>query len=281
MEELSRASASIGLCFAAHSQFCMNHIQLNGSQKQKERYLPRLISGASVGALAVSEVQAGGDLASMRTKARAVHGGYILDGYKVCVTNGRDADIIIVYARTGPHGISGGITAFLVDTDSRGFSYLRKEHGLGSSANACLFSSVFVPHENVIGSINRGLEILVKGVTLGRLVLSSGPLALMQAVLDMVSPLMLTRRFSNTQAVSSAYVEGLVAGIYTKLQASRGYTYSTANMVDDDGLICPQDCAGALSHSTESAAKCALDAIEILGEIGCSENGLSYRLLRE
>ncbi|KAM4066857.1 acyl-CoA dehydrogenase, middle domain-containing protein [Hirsutella rhossiliensis] len=280
MEEISRASASIGLCFAAHSQFCVNHIQLNGSQKQKEKYLPRLISGTSIGALAVSEPQAADDLVNMRTRARAVDGGYLLDGSKAWVTNGRDADTIVVYAKTGPCGISGGITAFLVETDSRGFSCLRREHSTGSSTSA-LFSSVFVPCENVLGRVNRGLEILVKGITLGRLVLSSGPLGIMQAVLDMALPLMHTRNPFNMPTARSEFVEGLVAGIYTKLQTSRAYTHSTAKEVDTNGPSCPQDCTGAFSHSTASLAKCTLDAVELVGEIGCSGNIHSSRLLRE
>ncbi|KAM0561163.1 hypothetical protein ACHAPJ_003667 [Fusarium lateritium] len=284
MEELSRASGSIGLSYAAHSQLCVNQLQLNGSPEQKQKYLPGLIAGTSVGALAMSESGAGSDVVSMRTTAKAVDGGYVLNGSKMWITNGPDADVIVVYAKTEPEKASKGITAFLVDTKSEGFSCARKLDKMGmrgSNTGELMFDGVFVPTENILGKVNGGVRVLMEGLDLERLVLSAGPLGIMQAALDVALPFTHQRKQFGQPIAHNQFLQGKLADMYTKLQASRAYTYTTAKAVDEHGLIRTQDCAGAILYAAERATECTLDCIQLLGGMGYVEEMPASRLLRD
>ncbi|EXL51299.1 isovaleryl-CoA dehydrogenase [Fusarium oxysporum f. sp. radicis-lycopersici 26381] len=284
MEELSRASGSIGLSYAAHSQLCVNQLQLNGSPEQKKKYLPGLIAGTSVGALAMSESGAGSDVVSMRTTAKAVDGGYVLNGSKMWITNGPDADVIVVYAKTEPEKASKGITAFIVDTKSEGFSCARKLDKMGmrgSNTGELMFDGVFVPTENILGKVNGGVRVLMEGLDLERLVLSAGPLGIMQASLDVALPFTHQRKQFSQPIAHNQLLQGKLADMYTKLQASRAYTYTTAKAVDDNGLIRTQDCAGAILYAAERATECTLDCIQLLGGMGYVEEMPASRLLRD
>jgi len=284
MEEISRASGSIGLSYAAHSQLCVNQLQLNGTPAQKQRYLPGLIAGTSVGALAMSEASSGSDVVSMRTVAKRVDGGYALSGSKMWITNGPDADVVVVYAKTEPDKASRGITAFLVETKSEGFSCTRKLDKMGmrgSNTGELVFDGVFVPDENVLGAVDGGVRVLMEGLDLERLVLSAGPLGLMQAALDVALPFAHTRRQFGSPIGHFQFVQGKLADMYTKLQAARSYTYATARAVDEEGTIRTQDCAGAILYAGERATECALDCIQVLGGMGYVEEMPASRLLRE
>ncbi|KAI0011357.1 acyl-CoA dehydrogenase NM domain-like protein [Xylariaceae sp. FL0662B] len=284
MEELSRASGSIALSYAAHSQLCVNQLQLNGSPAQKQKFLPGLIAGTKVGALAMSESGAGSDVVSMRTAARKVDGGYILDGTKMWITNGPDADVVVVYAKTEPDRGPKGITAFLVQKDFKGFSCARKLDKMGmrgSNTGELVFDGVFVPEENVLGKINGGVRVLMEGLDLERLVLSAGPLGLMQAALDVALPFTHQRKQFGAPIAHNQFVQGKLADMYTKLQASRAYTYSTARAVDENGDIKTQDCAGSILYAAERATECSLDCIQLLGGMGYVEEMPASRLLRD
>jgi isovaleryl-CoA dehydrogenase len=284
MEQLSRASGSIGLSYAAHSQLCVNQLQLNGSPEQKAKYLPGLISGEQIGALAMSESGAGSDVVSMRMTAKKVEGGYKLNGSKMWITNGPDAHLIVVYAKTEPEKASKGITAFLVQTDYKGFSCARKLDKMGmrgSNTGELMFEDVFVPEENVLGTVNGGVKVLMEGLDLERLVLSSGPLGIMQAALDVALPFSHQRKQFGQPIAHNQLIQGKLADMYTKLQASRAYTYTTAKAVDEQGLIRTQDCAGAILYAAERATECTLDAIQLLGGMGYVEEMPASRLLRE
>lgn len=284
MEELSRASGSIALSYAAHSQLCVNQLQLNGNKEQKEKYLPGLIEGTKIGALAMSESGSGSDVVSMRTTAKEVDGGYLLNGTKMWITNGPDADVVVVYAKTVPDGGSKGITAFIIDTKTEGFSCARKLDKMGmrgSNTGELVFENVFVPKENVLGKVNGGVRVLMEGLDLERLVLSAGPLGLMQAALDVALPYAHTRKQFGTPIGQFQFMQGKLADMYTKLQASRAYTYTTARQVDEHGLIRTQDCAGAILYAAERATECALDCIQVLGGMGYVEEMPASRILRD
>jgi isovaleryl-CoA dehydrogenase len=284
MEELSRASGSIALSYAAHSQLCVNQLQLNGNPDQKKRYLPGLIAGTSVGALAMSESGSGSDVVSMRTTASKVDGGYLINGSKMWITNGPDADVIVVYAKTEPTKGSKGMTAFIVETAQEGFSCARKLDKMGmrgSNTGELNFDNVFVPEENVLGKVNGGVRVLMEGLDLERLVLSAGPLGLMQASLDVALPFSHQRKQFGQPIAHNQLIQGKLADMYTKLQASRSYTYATARAVDENGLIRTQDCAGAILYAAERATECALDCIQLLGGMGYVEEMPASRLLRE
>ncbi|KAK1768704.1 isovaleryl-CoA dehydrogenase [Phialemonium atrogriseum] len=284
MEELSRASGSVALSYAAHSQLCVNQLQLNGSADQKRRYLPGLIAGEKVGALAMSESGSGSDVVSMRTWAREVDGGYVLNGTKMWITNGPDADVVVVYAKTDRDAGSKGITAFLVETKSEGFSCARKLDKMGmrgSNTGELVFENVFVPAENILGKVNGGVRVLMEGLDLERLVLSAGPLGLMQAALDVALPYAHTRKQFGTPIGQFQFMQGKLADMYTKLQASRAYTYTTAKTVDEEGTIRTQDCAGAILYAAERATECALDCIQVLGGMGYVEEMPASRILRD
>ena len=284
MEEISRASGSIGLSYAAHSQLCVNQFQLNGTKEQKAKYLPGLISGDKIGALAMSESGAGSDVVSMKTTAKEHKGGYLLNGTKMWITNGPDADYIIVYAKTAPDAGSKGITAFIVETKTDGFSVSRKLDKMGmrgSNTGELVFEDVFVPKENVLGAVNRGVKVLMEGLDIERLVLSAGPLGLMQAAMDITLPFTHQRKQFGQPIAHNQLVQGKLADMYTKLQASRTYTMATAKQVDEEGIIRTQDCAGAILYAAERATEVALDSIQLLGGMGYTEEMPASRILRD
>ncbi|KAJ5609664.1 hypothetical protein N7528_010231 [Penicillium herquei] len=290
MEEISRASGSIGLSYAAHSQLCVNQLSLNGNEKQKERFLPGLLSGDKIGALAMSEHSAGSDVVSMKTTAKEVDGGWVLNGTKMWITNGPEADYIVVYAKTEPTKGSKGITAFVVEKTFEGFSCAQKLDKLGmrgSNTGELVFDNVFVPRENLLGEINRGVKVLMEGLDLERLVLSAGPLGIMQAALDLVLPYTHTRKQFGTPIAHNQLIQGKLADMYTKLAASRAYTYATARQVDNGAaapeplVIRTQDCAGAILYAAERATECALDAIQLMGGNGYINEISAGRLLRD
>ncbi|KAK2754376.1 hypothetical protein FQN54_007020 [Arachnomyces sp. PD_36] len=294
LEELSRASGSIGLSYAAHSQLCVNQLSLHGTPEQKEKFLPGLISGEKVGALAMSEHSAGSDVVSMKTTAKAVDGGWRLNGTKMWITNGPDADFIVVYAKTEPELGSKGISTFVVEKDFKGFSCARKLDKLGmrgSNTGELIFDDVFVPKENLIGELNTGVKVLMTGLDLERLVLSAGPLGIMQAALDLVLPYTHTRKQFNTPIAHNQLIQGKLADMYTKLAASRSYTYATAraidasaspdSSIDSKDAIKTQDCAGAILYAAERATECALDGIQLMGGNGYVNEIAAGRLLRD
>ncbi|KAJ5804160.1 uncharacterized protein N7518_000463 [Penicillium psychrosexuale] len=290
MEEISRASGSIGLSYAAHSQLCVNQLSLNGSTEQKERILPGLLSGEKVGALAMSEHSAGSDVVSMKTTAKEVDGGWLLNGTKMWITNGPDADYIVVYAKTEPELGSKGITAFIVEKTFKGFLCARKLDKLGmrgSNTGELIFEDVFVPRENVLGELNRGVRVLMEGLDLERLVLSAGPLGIMQAALDLVLPYTHMRKQFGAPIAHNQLVQGKLADMYTKLAASRAYTYATARQVDNAAVepgemaVRTHDCAGAILYAAERATECTLDAIQLMGGTGYINEIPAGRLLRD
>ncbi len=284
LEEISRASGSIGLSYAAHSQLCVNQLCLNGNEEQQKRILPGLISGEKVGALAMSEHSAGSDVVSMKTTAKKVDGGYQLNWTKMWITNGPDADYIVVYAKTAPEKKSRGITAFIVEKGFKGFSCARKLDKLGmrgSNTGELVFEDVLVPPENVLCEVNAGVTVLMEGLDLERLVLSSGPLGIMQACLDLVLPYTHTRKQFDTPIAHNQLIQGKLADMYTKLQAARAYTYTTARTIDEEGIIRTQDCAGAILYAAERATECGLDAIQLMGGNGYVNEIPAGRLLRD
>jgi isovaleryl-CoA dehydrogenase len=284
MEELSRASASIALSYAAHSQLCMNQLSLNGTTDQKERFLPGLTAGELIGALAMSEHSAGSDVVSMKTTATKNGDGYVLNGTKMWITNGPDADVIVVYAKTEPFKGSKGITAFLVEKSFSGFSCARKLDKLGmrgSNTGELVFEDVYVPSENILGKLNGGVKVLMEGLDLERLVLSAGPLGIMQACLDVVLPYTHQRKQFGTPIAHNQLVQGKLADMYVALQTARAYTYSTAELVDQGRPISSKDCAGAILYAAENGSKCALDAIQLLGGMGYMNEMPVGRLLRD
>ncbi|KAF7712188.1 Acyl-CoA dehydrogenase [Penicillium ucsense] len=290
MEEISRASGSIGLSYAAHSQLCVNQLSLNGSSEQKERFLPGLLSGEKVGALAMSEHSAGSDVVSMKTTAKEVDGGWVLNGTKMWITNGPDADYIVVYAKTEPEKGSKGITAFVVEKSFKGFSCARKLDKLGmrgSNTGELIFEDVFVPRENLLGEVNKGVRVLMEGLDLERLVLSAGPLGIMQACLDLALPYTHMRKQFGTPIAHNQLIQGKLADMYTKLAASRAYTYATAREIDNGAAspnpmtIRTQDCAGAILYAAERATECSLDAIQLMGGNGYINEIAAGRLLRD
>lgn len=284
MEEISRASGSIGLSYAAHSQLCINQLSLNGTAEQKAKYLPGLISGEKIGALAMSEHSAGSDVVSMKTTAKAVDGGYLLEGTKMWITNGPDAHHVVVYAKTKPSKASKGITAFIVDSDTEGFSVARKldKFGMrGSNTGELVFDNVFVPSENVLGELNRGVKVLMEGLDIERLVLSAGPIGIMQSALDLVLPYTHARTQFGTPIAQNQLIQGKLADMYTKSRASSAYTYGTAKAIDEGGAIRTQDCAGSILYAAERAEECALDAIQLMGGMGYMNEVPAGRLLRD
>ncbi|KAI4731483.1 acyl-CoA dehydrogenase NM domain-like protein [Aureobasidium sp. EXF-10728] len=287
MEELSRASGSIGLSYAAHSQLCVNQLMLNGNTDQKQRFLPDLIAGKKVGALAMSEVSAGSDVVSMKTTAKEVDGGYLLNGTKFWITNGPDADTMVVYAKTVPDAGSKGITAFIVDTTAKGFSCARKLDKLGmrgSNTGEIILEDVFVPTENVLGEVNKGVRVLMEGLDLERLVLSAGPLGLMKAALDVTLPYVHERKQFGQPIGTNQFMHGKLADMYTKYMASSAFTYSVAAAIDNDpdnAQIKTQDCAGAILYAAERATECGMDAIQCMGGMGYMSEIAAGRIMRD
>ncbi|RVD82440.1 uncharacterized protein DFL_006867 [Arthrobotrys flagrans] len=283
LEELSRASGSIGLSYAAHSQLCVNQLSLHGTPDQKSRFLPGLISGTKIGALAMSEHSAGSDVVSMKTTATKSDGGWLLNGTKMWITNGPDADFVVVYAKTEPGAGSKGITAMVVEKTFEGFSCARKldKFGMrGSNTGELIFEDVFIPRENQLGPTNGGVKVLMSGLDLERLVLSAGPIGIMQAAMDLVLPYTHTRKQFGTPIAEFQLMQGKLADMYTKLAASRAYTYATAKTVDE-GIIETRDCAGAILYAAERATEVALDAVQCLGGNGYINEISAGRLVRD
>ena len=289
MEEISKASGSIGLSYAAHSQLCINQLCLNGTMEQKERLLPNLVSGKRVGALAMSEHSAGSDVVSMKTTAKESDGGYLINGSKMWITNGPDAHDIVVYAKTEPEKGSKGITAFVVDSTAKGFSCTKKLDKLGmrgSNTGELVFEDVFVPRANMLGEVNRGVRVLMEGLDIERLVLSAGPLGIMGAALELVLPYTHTRKQFGTPIAHNQLIQAKLADMYTKYRASSAYTYSVAQRLDNnhaspENRPDTKDCAGAILYAAERATECALDAIQLMGGTGYVNELPAGRLLRD
>ncbi len=283
MEEISRASASVGLSYGAHSNLCVNQIRRNGNAGQKKRYLSKLIDGTHVGALAMSEPGAGSDVVSMKLKAEKKGDRYILNGNKMWITNGPDADVLVVYAKTDPAAGSKGITAFLIEKSFKGFSTAQKLDKLGMrGSNTCelVFRDCEVPEENVLGEVGRGVRVLMSGLDYERAVLAAGPLGIMQAALDVALPYVHERKQFDQPIGSFQLVQGKLADMYTTLNASRAYVYAVAKACDR-GQTTRKDAAGAILFAAESATKVALDAIQLLGGNGYINDYPTGRLLRD
>ncbi|KAK8946470.1 hypothetical protein KSP39_PZI007245 [Platanthera zijinensis] len=283
MEEISRASGSIGLSYGAHSNLCINQLVRNGNPTQKQKYLPKLISGEHVGALAMSEPNAGSDVVSMKCKADRVDGGYIINGNKMWCTNGPTAQTLVVYAKTDINAGSKGITAFIIEKDMQGFSTAQKLDKLGMrGSDTCelVFENCFVPQENVLGYEGKGVYVMMSGLDLERLVLAAGPLGLMQACLDVVLPYVREREQFGRPIGEFQLIQGKIANMYTALQSSRAFLYSVARECDN-GKIDRKDCAGVILLAAENATQVALQAIQCLGGNGYVNEYPTGRLLRD
>ncbi|MBK6279463.1 MAG: isovaleryl-CoA dehydrogenase [Gammaproteobacteria bacterium] len=283
MEEVSRASAAVGLSYGAHSNLCVNQIHRNGSEAQKSRYLPQLVSGEHVGALAMSEPNAGSDVVSMRLRAEKRGDRYVLNGNKMWITNGPDASVYVIYARTDPAAGSRGITAFIVERDFPGFSRAQKLDKLGMrGSNTCelVFEDCQVPAGNVLGRENGGVAVLMSGLDYERVVLSGGPVGIMQACLDVVVPYMHERKQFGQSIGEFQLVQGKIADMYAALNASRAYLYAVAKACDRNETA-RKDAAAVILYTAEAATKAALDAIQILGGNGYINDYPTGRLLRD
>jgi len=270
MEEISRASASVGLSYGAHSNLCVNQIRKNGSLEQKRKYLPKLCSGEHIGALAMSEPNAGSDVVSLALQARKKGDHYVLNGNKMWITNGPDADTYVIYAKTDANAGSRGITAFIVERASAGFSQAQKLDKLGMrGSNTCelIFEDCEVPEENILGMENQGVRVLMSGLDYERVVLSGGPVGIMQACLDLILPCIHDRKQFGQSIGEFQLIQGKVADIYTELNASRAYLYSVAKACDR-GEATRKDAAAVILYTAERATQIALQAIQILGGNG-------------
>jgi len=283
MEEISRASASVGLSYGAHSNLCINQLSRNGSDAQKRRYLPKLISGEHIGALAMSEPGSGSDVVSMRTRADKKGDRYVLNGNKMWITNGSDADTLVVYAKTDPAAGSKGITAFIVENGFPGFSTAQKLDKIGMRAShTCelVFQDCEVPEANVLGQINKGVKVLMSGLDYERLVLSGGPLGIMQACLDVVIPYLHERKQFGQPIGEFQLMQGKLADMYTTLNACRAYVYAVAK-ASDRGETTRKDAAGAILYAAERATWMAGEAIQALGGNGYINEYPTGRLWRD
>jgi isovaleryl-CoA dehydrogenase len=283
MEELSRASAAVGLAYGAHSNLCVNQISRNGSEAQKRRYLPKLVSGEHVGALAMSEPGAGSDVVSMKLRADRRGDRFVLNGNKMWITNGPHADVLVVYAKTDPEGGPRGITAFIVEKGFPGFSTAQKLDKLGMrGSDTCelIFEGCEVPVENVLGSIGRGVNVLMSGLDYERAVLAGGPLGIMQACLDVVLPYVHERKQFGQAIGEFQLMQGKLADMYSTLSACRAYVYAVATACSQ-GKTTRKDAAGAILYASERATRMALDAIQCLGGNGYINEYPTGRLLRD
>jgi isovaleryl-CoA dehydrogenase len=283
MEEISRASGSVGLSYGAMSNLCLNQIQKNGNEDQKSRYLPKLCAGEHVGALAMSEANAGSDVVSMKLNARREGDRYILNGTKMWITNGPDADVYVIYAKTDPAAGSRGITAFIVERDFPGFSRSPKLDKLGMrGSNTCelVFEDCEVPAENVMRGEGTGVEILMSGLDYERTVLSGGPVGIMQACIDEVLPYLHTRQQFGKAIGEFQLMQGKLADMYADLNACRAYLYAVAAACDR-GEETRQDCAAVILYTAEKATQVALEAIQALGGYGYTNESNAGRLLRD
>jgi isovaleryl-CoA dehydrogenase len=283
MEEISRASASVGLSYGAHSNLCVNQIHRNGTAEQKLRYLPKLVSGEHVGALAMSEPGAGSDIVNMQTRAERRGDHYVLDGDKMWVTNGPDANVVIVYAKTAPAAGSHGITAFIVQGDFEGFHATPKFDKLGMrGSNTCelVFQNCVIPAENVLGWPERGVNVLMSGLDFERTVLAGGPLGIMRACMDVVLPYVHDRKQFGRSIGEFEIMQGKLADMYTAMSAARAYVYAVAKACDN-GRASRKDAAGAILFAAERATAMALEAIQCLGGNGYMNEYPTGRLLRD
>jgi len=283
MEEVSRASASVGLSYGAHSNLCVNQINLNGTEEQRRRYLPKLVSGEHLGALAMSEPGAGSDVVSMKLRAEKRGDRYILNGTKLWITNAHYAETMVVYAKTDPEAGPKGITAFIVQRDFRGFRAAQKLDKLGmrgSPTSELVFEDCEVPEENVLGHVNGGVRVLMSGLDYERAVLAAGPIGILQACLDLVVPYIHDRRQFGQAIGEFQFIQGKVADMYTALNAARAYVYAVARACDR-GKGSRKDAAGAILFAAEAATKASLDAIQILGGNGYINDYPAGRLLRD
>ena len=282
MEEISRASASVGLSYGAFSNLCVNQICRNGSEAQKQQYLPKLIAGEWIGALAMSEPGSGSDVVSMQMKAEKQGDQYILNGTKMWITNGPDADVIIVYAKTDPNAGSKGITAFIVER-SFGFTTAQKLDKLGmrgSNTGELVFNNVAVPEENILGEVNRGAAVLMSGLDYERAVLAAGPTGIMQACMDVVVPYVHERKQFGQSIGEFELMQGKLADMYTTMNATKAYVYAVGKACDR-GETTRKDAAGAILYAAEKATWMALEAIQALGGNGYTSEYPTGRLLRD
>lgn len=287
MEEISRASAAVGLSYGAHSNLCVNQIYLNGTPSQKKRYLPKLITGEHVGALAMSESNSGSDVVSMQLQARQQGDHYILDGTKMWITNGPEADVLVVYAKTNKtsqdHPDSKCITAFIIEKHFKGFSTAQKLDKLGMrGSNTCelVFEQCEVPAENILGELNQGTRVLMSGLDYERTILAAGPVGIMQACLDVVLPYVHERRQFNQAIGEFQFIQGKLADMYTELNASRSYLYAVARACDNH-QVSRKDAASVILYTAEKATQMALQAIQTLGGNGYINEYPTGRLLRD
>ena len=283
MEEISRASASVGLSYGAHSNLCVNQLVINGSDEQKHRYLPKLISGEHVGALAMSESGAGSDVVGMRLRADKKGDRFVLNGTKMWITNGPVADTLVVYAKTDPKAGSRGITAFIIQKDFDGFSTAQKLDKLGmrgSDTSELVFEDCEIPEENVVGELNGGVAVLMSGLDYERAVLAAGPLGIMQSCLDVVLPYVHDRQQFGKSIGEFQLMQGKLADMYTTLNACKAYVYAVAKACDR-GETTRKDAAGAILYAAEKATWMALEAIQCLGGNGYINEFSTGRLLRD
>ena len=283
MEEISRASGSVGMSYGAHSNLCVNQIRRNGNGAQKRRYLPKLISGEDVGALAMSEPGAGSDVLGMRLRADKQGNRYVLNGTKMWITNGPDADVLVVYAKTDPQAGPRGITAFIIEKGFKGFSTAQKLDKLGmrgSNTSELVFQDCEVPEDNVLGEVGAGVNLLMSGLDYERAVLSGGPLGLMQACMDIAVPYVHERKQFGQPVGEFQLMQGKLADMYTTLNASKAYVYAVAKACDR-GETTRKDAAGAILYAGERATWMALEAIQCLGGNGYINDYPTGRLLRD
>src|SRR5437868_8513006 len=283
VEEMSRASAAVGLSYGAHSNLCVNQIRRNGTEAQKRKYLPKLIAGEHLGALAMSEPGAGSDIVSMRLRADKKTDHYVLNGNKLWITNGHYADTLVVYAKTRPDAGPRGITAFLIEKGFKGFRPAQKLDKLGmrgSPTSELVFEDCEVPAENVLGQVDEGVQVLMSGLDYERAVLAAGPLGIMQACLDVVIPYIHDRRQFGQAIGEFQLIQGKIADMYTTMNACKSYVYAVAKACDR-GQTTRKDAAGAILYAAEKATPLALDAIQILGGNGYINDYPTGRLLRD
>lgn len=283
MEEISRASGSVGLSYGAHSNLCINQLNRFGTPAQKQRYLPKLISGEYVGALAMSEANAGSDVVSMQLSAQKQGDHYILNGNKMWITNGPDAEVLLVYAKTDKEAKSRGITAFIIENTFPGFSFAQKLDKLGMrGSNTCelVFQDCRVPVENVLHEENKGVKVLMSGLDYERVVLAGGPLGIMQACLDTVLPYVTQRKQFGRAIGEFELIQAKLADMYTQLNACRSYLYQVARACDQ-GKVDRKDAAGVIMHCSEAATQMSLQAIQCLGGNGYINEYPAGRLLRD
>lgn len=283
MEEISRASASVGLSYGAHSNLCVNQITLNATRAQKSKYLPKLITGEHLGALAMSESGAGSDVVSMKLSAKKMSDRYVLNGQKMWITNGPTADVLVVYAKTDSSAGSKGITAFIVEKKFKGFSIAQKLDKLGMrGSDTCelIFNDCEVPAENILGAEGKGATVLMSGLDYERAVLAAGPVGIMRACLDVVMPYIHERHQFGKPIGTFQLVQGKLADMYSTMSACRAYVYAVANSCNE-GSVARQDAAGCILYAAEKATRIALDTIQLLGGNGYTNEYPAGRLLRD